>query len=181
MKDLEHFLNEGLFKEDKKMKPHESMIAKSVVDFMKNELKFDANKIVVKKKTSNNLIGDISLSDASVNKGNFILNLNPNQGTKMQMKALIHELTHINQVVKGTLKPSEDWKSIVWDGSFTLSIRDYKKSMKDFNEYSNLPWEKEAYSNMKTLIEKYLNSKYFKDLKGKDATLDFIIDNIEYA
>jgi hypothetical protein len=31
---------------------------------------------------------------------------------------------------------------------------------------------------MKTLYSTFINSKYWKGLKGKDTTLDFIIDNI---
>lgn len=41
-----------------------------------------------------------------------------------------------------------------------------------------LPWEVEAVSNMKSLYSQFINSKYWKGLKGKDATLDYIIDHL---
>jgi hypothetical protein len=48
----------------------------------------------------------------------------------------------------------------------------------DIASYVKLPWEMEADTNMKNLYSTFINSKYWKDLKGKDATLDYIIDNI---
>jgi hypothetical protein len=90
------------------------------------------------------------------------------------------KLTHVKQVSNGELGVSEDWKSIVWGDNYEVSVSDYKKIMKNFNEYKELPWEKEAYNNMwdETLRDELYASSYWNDLKGKDETLDFIIDNM---
>ena len=68
-------------------------------------------------------------------------------------------------------------------GSFnpavTLALYNSGKLMKsDISAYRNLPWETEADTNMTSLYPMFINSKHWKDLKGKDGTLDYIIDNI---
>tara|TARA_Y100001937_G_C7115980_1_gene330144 strand:- start:553 stop:1074 length:522 start_codon:yes stop_codon:yes gene_type:complete len=166
------------FEEDKKIKKHEKLLIDSVIEFMQDKLKFKANRITVKKKFSNTLIGDVVLSDASINKGKFTLHFNPNQSYRMIIGALIHELTHIKQISKGELSASEDWKSVLWKDGTKLSVKDYKKVQKNYDNYKNLAWEKEAYDNQNNLKNEYISSKYFKNLKGKNDTLDFIIDNI---
>lgn len=166
------------FEEDKKIKKHEKLLIDSVIEFMQDKLKFKPNRITVKKKFSDTHIGDVVLSDASINKGKFTLHFNPNQGYRMIIGALIHELTHVKQISKGELRASEDWKSVLWKDDTELSVKDYKKAQKNYDNYKNLAWEKEAYDNQNNLKNEYISSKYFKNLKGKDDTLDFIIDNI---
>lgn len=170
--------NESLFKTDNKIKKYEKLFIDSVIEFFKSKFNFDA-KIIVKKKDSSSLIGDISLSNASVNNNKFTLHYSPKQSYIQILKTLIHELTHIKQVSKRELKPSEDWKSILWKDNFEITVKEYNKL--DLKSYMDLPWEKEAHSNMSddSLIDEFLSSKYFKDLKGKDLNLDFIIDNIK--
>jgi hypothetical protein len=46
----------------------------------------------------------------------------------------------------------------------------------DISAYRNLPWEMEADTNMTGLYPMFINSKHWKDLKGKDDTLDYIIE-----
>ena len=176
---IKKLLIEGLLNEEnKKIKKYEKLLIDSVIEFMQDKLKFNPNKITVKKKLSNTHIGDVVLSDASINKGEFILNYNPNQGYRMIIGALIHELTHVKQISNGELRVSEDWKSILWKDDTELSVKDYKKAQKNYDNYKNLAWEKEAYDNQNNLKNEYISSEYFNNLKGQDPTLDFIIDNI---
>ena len=172
-------LNEDIFRSDNTIKNYEKLIIDAVVNFIKHEWDFDA-KIIVKKKQNSSLIGDISLNQNSVYNNKFTLHFNPNKTYLGIIKALIHELTHIRQVSKGELRPRSDWKGILWKDDYEISVLEYKKIMRDFNKYKELPWEQEAYGNMldTSLIEKLFNSSYWKQLKGKDATLDFIVDNI---
>ena len=169
-------INEGLFENDNKIKKYEKILIDSVINFMKSELIFDA-KIKVKKKNSKILIGDISLSEESIENNKFILHYNNNQTFKLQIESLIHELTHIKQVVKGELSISSDLKNLIWKGE-KYPVKDYKKLMKNYNEYIKIPWESEAYSNMKVLCEKYFKSNFYSEIYGKDPTLNFIIDNM---
>lgn len=178
IKTYKQFVNE-LFETDLRVKPHEKLLIDAVINFFKNQWNFKA-KVIVKKKDNDNQIGDISLSDAAVNRHKFTLHFNPNQSTLYLIKTLIHELTHINQVVKGELRPNDTWDKILWKDDFSITLKEFRKTTKNFKEYSNLPWEVEAYKNQKdkSLLNKLLRSSYWKELKGKDATLDFIIDNL---
>ena len=175
MKFKEHY--GSMILETTKIKPYEKLLIDSVIDFMQDMFKFKPKKIIVKKKKSNTHIGDVSLSDASMNKGKFTLHYNPDQGYRMQIESLIHELTHVKQISKGELKASDDWKIVIWKDDYKLSVKDLQKAGKNFQQYKTLPWEKEAYDNQHNLVDKYMSSKHFKNLKGKDPTLDFIIDN----
>ena len=172
-------LNEDIFRVNNTIKKYEKYMIDAVINFLKEEWNFNAN-IIVKKKQNNSLIGDISLNTNSVSNNKFILHFNPNQSYLEVIKSLIHELTHVKQVSKGELKPASDWKSIIWNDDYEISVKDYKKIMKDVNKYKELPWESEAYKNMTdiSLRNKLFQSEYWKKLKGKDDTLDFIIDNI---
>jgi hypothetical protein len=177
LKGFEYFiLNENILVKDNKIKTYEKIIIDSVIEFMKIKLKFDA-KIIVKKKQSTNLLGDIQLNYNSINNNKFTLHFNSNQGFNQVIKSLIHELTHIKQVSNGELKPSDDYKSVIWKENFIISVKEYYKLGKNIEEYKKIPWETEAYDNMGVLYDDYINSKYWKDLKGIDYNLDFIIDN----
>ena len=180
MNILTKILTEEIFREDNKFKPHEKLIIDAVIAFMKNELSFNPARIVVKKKRSQRFIGDVPMSHTSVIEDKFIVHYNPDQGFGQRIKTLIHELTHVKQISKKELRPSEDWKGILWKDEDKLSVREYKKKMKNFEEYKKLGWEEEAYDNMKRLYDKFLKSSYWTDLKGQDATLDYIMDNVEY-
>ena len=175
---LVNILNEDLFGTSMKMKPHESLMVKSVVDFMMGKYGFNA-KIIVKKKERAGLIGDISLSSTSVDGNKFYLHFNPNQSYQRIIQTMIHELTHVKQVSKGELLPNKDYTTILWKGKEYITAKDYGKLMKsNLAEYMKLPWEVEAVSNMKSLYPQFIKSKHWLELKGKDTTLDYIIDNI---
>lgn len=180
MKTYKEFINEDLFTTDNSIKKHEKYLIDAVINFFKEEWDFDA-KIVVKKKQNNKFNGDIILNDNSMNKNKFTLHFNPNLTYLGMIKSLIHELTHIKQISKGELKAALDWKSLIWKNEYKLDVRDYNKLMRTI-EYREVPWEKEAYYNMSDtfLLDKLFQSKYWINLKGKDETLDYIIDNITY-
>ena len=173
-------LNEDIFKTDNSVKKYEKLIVDAIINFLKEEWSFDAN-IVVKKKQNNSLLGDITLNSNSINHKKFTVHFNPNQSYLEIIKSLMHELTHVKQVAKGELRPREDWKAILWKDNFELNVRDYNKITKDFSQYKELPWEKEAYHNMSdtSLRNTFFTSKHWTNLKGKDSTLDFIIDNLK--
>jgi hypothetical protein len=169
--------HESLFGGDGGMKPYEKLLMGGLVKFMQNTLGF-SGKVVVKKKSSNSLFGDLSLSDAAM-RGKITLHYNPNSSYEIMLKSLIHELIHAKQVAKGELKPSSDYKSLVWKGNPFISVKDYNNfQRKDINQYKKLPWEKEAYAGMDKYYRMFLNSKEFKELVGKDPNLDYILSNL---
>lgn len=170
-------ISEGIFETDNSVKPYEKLYINSIVEFMKSKLGFEAS-ISVRKKQNAKFFGDISLNNNSVKNHKFTVHFNPNATFYTIITSLIHELTHVKQVVKGELKPAEDYKSIIWNDDYVLTVREYNKAMKNFKTYSELPWEAEAYANMKPMHDEFISSKYWLDLKGRDANLDFIIDNI---
>ena len=175
---LKTLLNEDLFGTSLKLKPYESLMVKSVVSFMMDKYKFKA-KIIVKKKDKAGMIGDISLNTNSVDNNKFYLHFNPNQSYKRIIQSMLHELTHVKQVSKGELLPNKDYTAILWKGKEYITTKEYGKLMKsNIGEYMKLPWEMEANKNMNNLYTSFINSKYWKELKGKDVTLDYIIDNI---
>jgi hypothetical protein len=175
---LKTILNEDLFGTSLKLKPHESLMVKSVVAFMTDRYKFNA-KIIVKKKEKVGLMGDISLSSTSVDGNKFYLHFNPNQSYQRIIQTMIHELTHVKQVSNGELLPNKDHTTIMWKGKEYITVKDYNKLLKSNpSEYIKLPWEVEAITNMKTLYPQFIKSKWWKSLRGKDATLDYIMDNL---
>ena len=175
---LKSILNEDLFGTSMKLKPHESLMVKSVVAFMMEKYGFKA-KIIVKKKERVGLIGDISLSSTSVHRNKFYLNFNPNQSYQRIIQTMLHELTHVKQVSKGELLPNKDYTAILWKGKEYINAKDYGKLMKSNPaEYMKLPWEVEAVSNMKSLYPQFIKSKHWLGLKRNDTTLHYIIDNI---
>mgnify|MGYP003658280903 FL=1 len=175
---LKDILNEDLFGTSLKLKPYEALMVKSVVSFMMDKYKFKA-KIIVKKKDKAGLIGDISLNSNSVDGNKFYLHFNPNQSYKRIIQSMLHELTHVKQVSKRELLPNKDYTAILWKGKEYITAKEYGKLMKsDIPAYRKLPWEVEAEANMTSLYSIFINSTHWKDLKSKDSTLDFIIDNI---
>jgi hypothetical protein len=170
-------VEESLFGGDGGMKPHDKLLMGALTSFMKNTLNFSA-KVTVKKKSSNSLFGDLILNSSAMS-GKITLHYNPNASYEMMLKSLIHELIHAKQVVKGELKPSDDWKELVWKGKSIISVKDYNKfQQKDINQYKNLPWEKEAYGGMDKYYRMFLKSKEFNNLTDKDPNLDYIISNL---
>lgn len=172
-------LNEDLFGTSLKLKPYETLMVKSVVAFMMDKFNFKA-KIIVKKKEKAGMMGDISLNSNSVDGNKFYLHFNPNQSYKRIIQSMIHELTHVKQVSKNELLPNKDYTAILWKGKEYIGAKEYGRLMKtDVASYVKLPWEVEANSNMTSLYPQFIKSKYWLELKGKDDTLDYIINTNE--
>jgi hypothetical protein len=175
----EGVLNEDLFGTSLKLKPYETLMVKAVVAFMMDKFNFKA-KIIVKKKEKAGMIGDISLNSNSVDGNKFYLHFNPNQSYKRIIQSMIHELTHVKQVSKNELLPNKDYTAILWKGKEYIGAKEYGRLMKtDVASYVKLPWEVEANSNMTSLYPQFIKSKYWLELKGKDDTLDYIINTNE--
>lgn len=172
------FAFEGLFTSDNALKPYEKLLIGSIIEFMRGKYGINS-KIIVKKKESRGTYGDIVLNDNTLNKDKFYLHFNPNASYSFIIHSIIHELIHVKQISKGELRPSPDYKELLWKGKSVISVSDYKKfQRKNFNEYKKLPWEAEAYGGMKPLYREFLKSKQFQSLKGKDENLDNIISNL---
>jgi tRNA nucleotidyltransferase (CCA-adding enzyme) len=169
---------ESLFKADNALKPHEKLLVKSVVEFMLNKFNIKPT-VIVRKNSKDGLFGDVVLNDNSLNKNKFYVNFNKSQSYGLIIKSLIHELIHVKQISKGELKPSVDWKSLLWKGKPHITVKDYKKMMRgDINSYIKLPWEREAYSAMNSLYKPFINSKEFKDKFGNDDNFDYIYSSL---
>jgi len=106
---LADLITEDIFNTSLKMKPHDKLIVGAVIEFMKKKYGFNS-KIIVKNKSNNSLYGDISLNNNSINKDKFYLHFNPNQSLAMQIQSFINELTHVKQVSRKELQPSDDYK-----------------------------------------------------------------------
>ncbi len=83
-----------------------------------------------------------------------------------------HELTHVLQYVRGDLSFKGD--TFIWKGKPAIKAVDYNKL--SHAQYAKLPWELEAIKNQKTKGREFVSTR-LKDLKGRDPTLDYIIDN----
>ena len=113
---------DDLFGTSLKMKPHEKLITSAIISFMVEYHNFRA-QITVRKKNSKDMIGDISLTETSVEKHKFFVHVNPNQSYEQIIKSLIHELTHVKQVVKGELLPNKDYTAIKWMGDDYITVK----------------------------------------------------------
>ena len=170
----------SLFNATSKLEKYEKLFVQGIVDHIKNKYKIDPKITVRGHGYNDNQFGDIVLGENALKHHKFTLKFDNDAHYRMQIVALMHELVHVKQVVKKELGLSKDKKYRTWKGRKHTSVKDYNKMLrtKDFKSYKNLPWEKEAYGNQTKLMNSLLRSKHWKGMKGKDATLDFIIDNI---
>lgn len=175
---LVEMLSEDMFHDSNALKPYEKLIVAAVVTFMKHTYNFDA-KIMVKKINKTGLTGDVVLNDNSLKKNKFTVHIGSNQSIRIMLKSLMHELIHVKQISKGELKPSRDYKDMIWKGKPFISVWEYANTFKwyGYEKYKQLPWEAEAYASDK-LDDQFLKSKYWASLKGKDIVLDQIMDNL---
>ncbi len=81
-----------------------------------------------------------------------------------------HELTHVLQYKRGDLAFADD--QILWKHRPAISGDDYASLNQ--SEHAQLPWEKEAVANGKGKAQAFMAN--IKDLRGRDPTLDFLID-----
>ena len=88
----------------------------------------------------------------------------------------LHKTLHVSGHIKDTPlnfidDPEGDKNILLWKNVLIISVKDYDKI--SYNQHKNLPWEREAVSNEK-LVSNFYRSKYMKNLKGKDANIDFM-------
>lgn len=176
---FEEYLSESLLQSDNKIKEYEKFIIDAVISFFKDKFNFDAD-IIVRKKSNDKFFGDVSLDNNSIKKHKFTLHFNPNQSYKRIIKSLFHEMTHVKQIVKGDLSATENYDAILWKSNKPLLLKDYKKFLRDYKKYIKLPWEVDANNNENNdeLFKELINSKFWKNLYGKNDTLDYILKNI---
>lgn len=80
----------------------------------------------------------------------FKMTLNKKVGSDMIIHVIGHELTHVAQILRGDLEFKAD--GLYWKGKAT----EYTQGSLDHDvaAYKELPWEKEAYGNMKPMYNK---------------------------
>ena len=122
--------------------------------------KFGINhEIKLKNKKSNSRsFGHITLSKTSE------IYVDTDAWLELVIARIIHEVTHIKQVDRNELSATPDHKYILWHGKPFISVSDYQKL--NYDEHAKMPWEEEAYKNMKSLKVEFLSSKEFLELKN---------------
>lgn len=104
------------------------------------------------KKLYNNRIATIDLTDFW------------DEDMECRKGAIVHELTHLKQMVEGRLVPSSDYKSVKWNGktsskwkTFRTEFYDGLRSNKLARQYltHHLPWEAEVQAN----LDKYVRGR----------------------
>jgi predicted GNAT family N-acyltransferase len=162
-----------------KVEPAEKILFDSLIKFMQKSLGFSAKIIIKRSRPSSKSGASAWILIGPKPPKTFIIQYNPNKSYSNILQQIIHELTHVKQVVKNELKSTDDVKSVIWDGKVFISAKDLINMMKkDFNQYKNLPWEKEAYGNQKKYYDMFLKSQEFKNLVDKDSNLNNIISNL---
>jgi hypothetical protein len=156
-----------------KLKPHEKLLFNAYIDFLQEYYKTNINlEISFRKPNTRKLFGWIDLIGLQNKKYKIIVEYKPYG----MLGTVGHEFTHIHQFLRGDLGYSKDEKYILWNKKEFITVKEYSK-INDFATYKKIPWEAEAYKMQDKLPGLFLKSKQFKNLKGKNETLDFLIDN----
>lgn len=139
----------------------------AILDFCREYMNIGNNVIVELKFKKTNLknksFGDINL----LNPKNIIAI--ENASLNSTIGHVLHEFTHIKQKIKKELKAEKSL--LLWKNTPIISVKDYNKIT--FDHHKNLPWEAEARHN-ENLVSNFYRSRYMQNLKGKDATIDYI-------
>jgi hypothetical protein len=82
-----------------------------------------------------------------VHTGDRHIELDPRYGIKSAIQTFMHEMVHVEQFHSGALEYN------TWDGQYRWKgvDTDNQSIAKNYQEYLELPWEKEAYSRQKEL------------------------------
>lgn len=157
-----------------KIKPYEKLLYSAYIDFLQEYFKTNINLTLHFVKPSNkDIFGDIDIK--SLEKKKYKINVE-NGISSVVLGRIAHEFTHIYQYLNNSLSFSSDEKYLMWNGKDFMSIKEYN-SITNFQEYKKIPWEAESYKMQNKLPNLFKKSKYYKDLKGKDISLDFLMDN----
>ena len=150
----------------------EQLIFDSVIEFLNNKYNTSYKITVVVKKKMGETFGHVNL----LGKNNKIVI--QSAGTDYMVSSIIHEFIHIKQINTKEIGVSKDKKYITWNGILHIPVDTYKElSTKSYDKYKVLPWESEAITAAKSLRDKYFKSPQFTGLRGKDPTLDIVLDN----
>lgn len=161
----------------KKFEDYHKIAIQSAVSFYLDELGVNEAGILIKLSaiTGKKAFGDVALTNDEFKRKKFEMKLDPNAFFTLMLRTVAHETVHIKQIVKGELKANNELTHIIWKNEPIISAKDYANIQ--YPEYIKLPFEAEAIEKAPVLRDKFLKSKEFYALKGKDAILDLIIDS----
>jgi hypothetical protein len=156
-----------------KLKKYEKILYESYIDFLKDYYKVNENiTISFRKPNSKKFFGFIDLVGLSTGKYKIVVE-NIHFGI---LGKIGHEFTHIKQYCKGEFNFTEDYKTFIWKGKENMTVKEYNE-ITSYEEFKKIPWETEAYKMQEELPVLYKKSKFYKEILGKDATLDFSLEN----
>ena len=70
------------------------------------------------------------------------------------LNTIAHEFIHVKQYISGQLKYTN--KHVLWENEIFLSNDELNHHKSDYEKYKNLPWEKEAFANSKSMVDSFL-------------------------
>ena len=160
----------------KKMLDCVKMLCHAAISFYLKKLNVkDDITINVRHLKSKIIGGNVELGKKTQNKRVYSLNLDLTMGYKCLLGMIAHELTHIKQIHQKELYLDDS--QVVWKGQPIMNIENYKKKIcRSRKAHDDLPFEVEAREKENSLLNSFLNSTELKNLKGKDASLTYIIN-----
>lgn len=93
-------------------------------------------------------------------------------GIRYSLSNLAHELIHVLQYQRGDLR--FEGQDILWRGAVAMSGVDY--AALTYAQHAALPWEREAIEQGERKVAAFL-SDVKSMMKGRDSTLDYLIDH----
>lgn len=165
-------LNEKLSITGTSKSKYNKIIIEDFVNYILDKYNIQIPKLKIKiiKKINKKTFGYVDLY--SLEKGIYEIKIEDG-GTIYILSLISHELTHIIQYLTNKLNYEDNM--IVWNNKPYITLEDYNSL--DIENYKKLPWEKEAYDNQDKLFNEYKSKTKFSNIKNKDTTLDFLIDN----
>lgn len=156
-----------------KTQPYEKILYSAFVEFLQEYYKTNINlEISLRKPNSKNFFGYIDLKGLTKKRYKIVVE----HTLSGVLGKIAHEFTHIHQFLEGKLGYSNDETYIKWKKINFISVNDYA-DINDFDTYEKLPWENEAYKMQGIIPKLFLKSKQYKDMRSKEDTLDFLMDN----
>jgi hypothetical protein len=156
-----------------KLKPYEKLLYNTYIEFLKDYYNVNHDiSISFRKPNSKAYFGYIDLIALKAGKYKIAVENIP-YGI---LGKIGHEFTHIAQYHRGDFDYTKDEKSLLWKGKEFITVKEYSK-ITDLSIHKKLPWEKEAYEMQEKLPNLFQKSKFLEDIIGKNATLDFGIEN----
>lgn len=131
------------------------------------------------RKLKKNTYGFVNLKDSLEDRSKYDIVVSSVVDFETALSFIAHELIHAKQIHFNELGLSDDGY-ILWMGEKHITVVDYSeiKKRNDMVAYRALPWEVEAYGNQLKFRNDFYKSDEFKNLKGANPNLDYLIDNI---